>query len=260
MFTTSSEPKMNKRVQIPLDFRLLTLVLFIALIVCIFLWKPWSSSGSSTVRKITMSGSSTIKATPDEYEISPYFEFTGDRVKTAADATTTASGVSAKLKELGIKDTEIKSSTSDYNSYTYEPAATPVGDSNLRLSYTITVASKDLAQKAQDYFLNTTAKGQISPYATFSEAKQKQLEEQARTNAIDDAKAKAQKSAEQVGARLGKVITISDNVSSGGGCSGNICMGANLSMADAKAPAASIPVQAGQNEFTDSVQVEYELH
>lgn len=257
MFKASDQPTTNKT-HLIIDWRLVSLLLVAALAVCMFLWKPWVTK-SSTARKITVSGEATIKATPDQYQLGPYFEFTGDHKKAVTDAATMATQVSAKLKEIGVKDTEIKSSTSSYDKYMPMPE-TGATEENLQLSYTITLTNKDTAQKVQDYFLNTAAKGQISPYPTFSESKQKQLEAEAREKAIDDAKSKASKSAGQIDAKLGKVVTISDGSSSGGCGSYGLCAGANLSVADSsEGSKSSIPVQSGQNEFSSSVQVEYEL-
>lgn len=237
---------------VKVDFRIVSIVLFLALAVSVFVWKPWTSS--EPTRKITISGSATIKATPDEYQLMPYFEFTGERAKASTDAATMASGVTANLKELGVKDEQISSNTNSYNKYTI--TGSDSGEDTLTLSYTISVTDKAIAQKVQDYFLNTAAKGQLSPQASFSEETQKKLEAEARQKAIDDAKSKASKSAGQVDAKLGKVLAITDD-SSGGMMPYAISSGAAEAV-DIKS-SVSIPVQSGQNEFTSTVKVEFQL-
>ena len=254
MYATKDEQPNRSHQSISVDYRIIALVLFVALIVSIVLWKPWASKAQT--RKITITGTATIKGTPDEYQLSPYFEYTGDHAANARDAAATASQVTAKLKELGVKDAEIASSTSSYDKYNPNGAAD--GQETYQLNYTIKLSNKDLAQKVQDYFLGTAAKGQLSPYATFSQNKQKELEAQARQNAIDDAKAKAEKTASQVGAKVGKVVTISDE--SSGGIIRPYAMSAEAGAAlDASGTTTSMPIQSGQNDFTTSVQVEYEL-
>ena len=258
MFQEKVSNQSGKKLTVSLSFSFICVLLLIVIAVMLFLWKPWSSI-SSTTRKITVTGDATIKAEPDEYQLSPYFEFDNtDRTKNTNDASTMSQQVSTKLKELGVKDTDVKSSTNSYDRFIGYAPTNQSNTSSLQLAYTITLASKATAQKVQDYFLTLNPKGQISPQATFSEAKRKDLEAQARSKAIEDAKAKGQKTAAEVGAKLGKVITVTDEGSSSGGCGlEGLCAGAMLKATDA---AVSIPVQSGQNDFTASVQVEYVLH
>jgi len=260
MFNTNNNQPGYSRHTLSIDYRVISLVLFLVLAVCVFLWKPWAPTAATT-RKITVSGTATVKGIPDEYQMNPYYEFTGLHAKNVTDATAMSDQVTAKLKELGVKDSEISSNTNAYDKYA--PNGAETNDETLQLSYTIKLSSKDKAQKVQDYFLTTTAKGQFSPYATFSQNKQKELDGQARSNAIVDAKARAQKTASEVDAKIGKVVTVSDGSSSGGGCGPyGLCAGANLStsaVAVDSVKESSIPIQSGQNEFTTTVQVEYEL-
>lgn len=190
----------------------------------------------------------------------PYFKFSStDIKKNTTDLTATAKQTTDKLKELGVKDEQIKSNTSSYDSY-YQPL--PAGtnaDTTTTLSYTITLNSKDVSQKVQDYFLTTSAQGQLSPVASFSEGKRKELESKAKTAAIDDAKSKATANATQIGAKLGKVITISDSASV-------MPMEYMANVDSVKSSGASqgvatssVPVQSGQNDFSSSVSVEYEI-
>ncbi len=247
----------SSKLRLSIDYRIISLVLLIALAICVFMWKPWVSPAPSD-RKITVNGQATIKAVPDQYLLSPYFEFdSADRTKATADATTKAKQISEKLKEIGVKDTEIKSNTNSYDKYM--PVIAEGGTNpSVQLSYTITLSSKDTAQKVQDYFLGLNAKGQISPQATFSESKQKTLEASARDNAIADAKSKASKTAEQLGSKIGKVITISDDSTGVNPCGRKGLCPVSMMSADESAKS-SIPIQAGENEFTASVQVVYEL-
>ncbi len=239
---------------VTISLKLVATILIATNMATIILWKPWNNSTSAT-RKISVSGQATIKAVPDEYVLSPYFEFTNaDRTKATAELTSLSTTTTAKLKELGVKDEQIKSNTNGYDKYSY---GMPVDNTTntLQLQYTITVNDKDLAQKVQDYLLTLKPKGQISPLAQFSESKKKELEDQARSKAIDDAKSKAQKTASQLGAKVGKVVTISE----GSGMGGPIAYGVATMEAKADSSISSVPVQVGQNDFSYSVSVEYEL-
>ena len=90
---------------------------------------------------------------------------------------------------------------------------------------------------------------------TFSEKKRKELEEQVRTKAIDDAKAKAEKTASQLGSKVGKAINVSD----GAGYGMPIAYGSVGTMEARLDTSASVPVQEGQDKFRYSVSVENEL-
>lgn len=245
----------NTKLNVNISYKTVSAVFFVAIVAMLFIWKPWNNT-SAAVRKIMVSGEATIKAIPDEYMLSPYFEFTdADRAKATEALSSQSTAISAKLKEIGVKDEQIKSNTSGYDRFYGYILPTDSSANTLQLSYTITVNDKDTAQKVQDYMLTLKPKGQISPQAQFSESKKKELQDQARTKAIDDAKSNAQKTASQLGAKVGKVITISD--ASGGGWP--IAYGMSVAEAKADASASSVPVQVGQNDFSFMVSVEYEL-
>jgi len=243
-----TKPKLTIRV----SWAFICTILLIAQAVTIYLWKPWNNI--TETRKISVVGEATIKSAPDEYKLYPYFEFANaDRTKANEDLIKQSTATAAKLKELGVKDEQIKSSTSGYDRYT---TTVPVDNSanTLTLQYTITVSDKDIAQKVQDYMLSQKAKGQISPQASFSTAKQKELESQGREKAVADAKAKADTTARLLNAKVGKAITVSDGSSYGG----PIAYG--VSDMSVKSSSASGPaVQPGQNDFSYTVSVEYEL-
>ncbi len=75
---------------------------------------------------------------------------------------------------------------------------------------TITVQSKDTAQKVSDYLLSTAPLGSVSPQPGFSDAKRKELQSRARDEAIKDARSKAEQNARNTGTRLDKVKEVSD--------------------------------------------------
>ena len=241
---------MSSKLTIRMSWSFVCALLLIANAVTIYLWKPWNSV--SEQRKITITGEALLKATPDEYVLTPYFEYTdADKTKAMKQLTEQAAAVTAKLKELGVKDEQIKSTTSSYDTYNYPSTTTT---DKTQLYYTITLSSKDIAQKVQDYLITLNPKGQISPQASFSESKRKELDAQAREKAIDDAKAKATKMAEQLKVRIGKVITVNDGISDG-----PIAYGVALDAKTSSAEASSMPIQTGQDEYRYSVSIEYEV-
>jgi hypothetical protein len=250
-----SEKNNTQAVTIKLSWRSVAAILLATNIISVILWQPWNTN-PATARKITVSGEAAIDAVPDEYVLSPYFEFTNaDRAVATEALSKQSSAISARLKELGVKDEQVKSSTNGYDKYSY--TGTPETSNTLQLQYTITLDNKDIAQKVQDYMLTLKPQGQISPVVTFSENKRKELEEQVRTKALDDARAKAEKTAAQLGSKVGKAINISDGA--GYGMPMPVAYGSVGTMEARLDTSASVPVQEGQDKFRYSVSVEYEL-
>jgi uncharacterized protein YggE len=169
--------------------------------------------------------------------------------------------LTAKLKALGVKDSQIKSNIDSYSReimvYPEKPgSSTP----SYTLQLTITASSRQEAQKIQDYLATTSPTGVITPYASFSDTKRKQLEAQARDEATKDARAKADQSAKNLGFKVGNVKTVADGSGFGGSsCVGGLCYGVAEGRDTTSAASPSIAVQPGQNELKYSVSVEYYL-
>jgi hypothetical protein len=204
-----------------------------------------------------MSGEAVIKAEPKEYVITPYFEYTNaDKAQATQAMTKESETITAKLKELGVSNENVKSDSSAYDRYDATGTETT---NTLRLQYTITLDNKELAQKVQDYLVTLSPQGQISPVAQFSESQRKDLEAQAREKAIEDARAKAEKTATQLQAKVGKVIAVSDGAGYGSMPMPYAAGSIEARSSDVTVSSTSLPIQAGQNEFRYSVTVEYEL-
>lgn len=159
-------------------FKWLQFVMTLAVLGLLLWSQPWkgaSNSGNAT-RKITVSGEATLKAEPDEYLFSPYFEAKGtDQTALKKQLNDKANAAVAKLKELGVEDTKIKVDSSSYDYWYFEPGQ----EGNLTVSLQVTVNDKTKAQEIQDYVTTLDLKGQLTPQATFSKDKQKEVESQA---------------------------------------------------------------------------------
>lgn len=230
-------------------------ITLLVVILGLLLWsKPWTDSNSSELRKITVTGNSSIDAEPDEYSFSPYFEKTGnDQEALKSELTNLVNNTVTELKKLGVDEKDIKLDVSSYDYWFVADGE----DGSLNASIQIKVRDKDLTQKIQDYLLSTEAKGQLTPQASFSDTKQKELDAMAVDQAIDDAKDQASRQAEKLGGRIGKVLEFNQSQDS-----------VFPIMYDAKAIAGdsavsesneSLPVLSGQNEYNQSVIITYEL-
>jgi uncharacterized protein YggE len=238
--------------------KLMKIIEFVLLvsILGLLLWsQPWNQDSSKEVRKVTVSGEATIEAAPDEYVFNPYFEAEGleqDAVK--AELTAKANDAVSKLKELGVAEEDLKLDVSSYDQWYAREDGTGVVMAYLQIS----VKDKDLAQKIQDYLTSsdTKVKGSLTPQATFSDEKQKELEVQATDKAIEAAKKKAEQQATLVGAKLGKVIEVQSSDVSGGL---PIPYGNDALSSREVTASSSIALLPGQNEYTKTISVTYEL-
>ena len=202
--------KDKNKMALSFDLRLVVIFLVFVIVAMLLAWRPWSAPGpDAKSRTVTVTGEATINAVPDEYVFSPSYEFKNASKEAAlAEVSKKSDEVTQKLKNLGVEDSKIKSDSDGYNySYYYD-------DSRDRNTYTlrltVTVNDKDLTQKVQDYLVTTSPAGAISPQASFSKKLQKKLENQARDEAAKDARAKAERTAKNIGFTVGKVKSISD--------------------------------------------------
>lgn len=227
-----------------------TLLLLGILASVLLQWQPWDPAVSANTRKITVTGTALTEATPDQYQFSPIW--TRD---TTAEITALNDQIMTKLKELGVKDTQIKNNASRYGSPEVFYSAPADGKQKTTLSITITVKDKDLAQKIQNYLLTTDPSGSITPYPSFSSPKQKELQVKLRAEATKDAKQKAEQTAEGLGAKVGRVIEISEGASEG-------FYPMPIAVSDTSAVSSSkdsISIQPGSDEYSYSVTAIFTL-
>ena len=227
-------------------------------------------AGVQPANTITVSGSGEVFAVPDIAE----FTFSVVSLKptvTAAqeDATTKMNAVSAYLKEAGVNEKDIR--TTGYNiypQYDYESITCPVGSycpggrqvlRGYEVRQTTTVKVRDTA-KAGDLLAGVGTKGATEVSSlnfTFDDIDV--VQDEARNEAISDAKEKADVLARQLG--VGLVRVVSFNESTGGYpvpyYSRDMVYGmggAETAVAE-KAP----DISTGENKVTSNVTVTYEI-
>ncbi len=243
----------RRKLNISLDYRLISIVLLAVIAAMLFAWRPWNASKTSD-RTIDVTGTATVSARPDEFIFYPAYEFKNvDKDAALEQMTAKGNEVVAGLKNLGVEDKDIKTNS---DAWAYPTAVRGEGGSNettYTLRLTVTVRNDELAQKVQDYLVSTTPTGTISPQATFSEAKRKEIETQAREDAIKDARRKAEQSAKDLGFKLADVKTVND--ASGFGTY-PIFNGLIAETRDNIA-STSLSIRPGENKLTYSVTVTY---
>jgi len=248
-------PPNKTKVSLSFDLRMVVGILLVIIVAMVVMWKPWNATHPND-RTVSVTGETTVKAEPDEYLFYPTYRFTGAVKDTTLDQLSKKNeAIVAELKKLGVPDSKIKTDSSGYGDY-YSISRDPGSEATtytLRLS--VTVGTKDLAQKVQDYLITTSPTGSVSPQATFSDAKRKELENKARDEATKDARAKADQSAKNIGFKVGKVQKVSDG-SGFGGVSPAYDGAGDLSLTEDSSKR-QLSIQPGENDLRYSVTVVY---
>lgn len=245
-----------------LTFSINPLVIIIVLILIIVgmiaVWQPWQ--GNKTERTIAITGQGEVRAIPDEFTFSPYFERTGaDAAKLKDELATYGNTFLEEVVKLGVNKDDVTLNSNNYASSgattpSYPGKPTAPAQETVTLQVIVKTADKEIAQKVQNYLATTDAKGTLTSQPSFSKQKQKQLEADARKKATDDARQKAKKTAADLGATVGKVVKVSDKTQ------GGIIPLMSGATRDIAAPeAASLPVTPGKQDVTLSLEVTFEL-
>lgn len=252
----------SQHINIKFDLRIVCIILLLIIAGMLAAWRPWQQTTTAATRKVTITGEATVKSTPDEFVFNPSFDRTGtDLTSMKNDLNSFGTKLQADLLKLGVAKSDITLDSSSYDSYGLDYSSNT--SQTITLQATITVPNQTLAQKVQDYLAGTDAKGQLTAQPQFSTAKQKSLQNTARLQAVADARSKAEQTAANAGAKLGKVIEINDQTNGiSGGCGGGrgyMCPLSVTAGTNADTSTASLPVTAGTNEVTSSVQVVFAL-
>jgi len=250
---------MKQSLTLKINAWIICAVLLVTNLITLGFWQPWINRSVSS-RTIAITGSTTIEAEADQFIFSPYYQKEGtDKESINAELSTLAGTITAKLKELGVADSAIKTDVNsyEYNVYYY---GGDLDDTTSTLYLTVTIKDKALAQAVQDYIVTTSPVGSVTPQISFSTAKQKTLETQAREEALANAKSKAEASANQLGAKIGRVITVTDNNYVGISPMPWLTSAETGASDSVKSSSSSYTIQPGLNEYSFSIQVTYELN
>lgn len=254
---SSQQPLNKNKLRLSIDLRILSLLLLIALLASIAMWRPWENTGNADDRTVRVTGTTTLKAAPDEFNFYPMYQFENANKDEALAALTEKSNeVVAGLKDLGVSDDDIKTNSNGFENTTFPSDRSGLVVYNLQL--TVTVDDQKQVQKIQDYLVSTDPTGSVSPAASFSETKRKELESKGRSQAIADARKKADQTAEELGFKVNKVKSVDDtNQNLGVFPIDSRAMTTMEMSVDGSSSAPSLGVQSGKNELSYSVTVVY---
>jgi uncharacterized protein len=168
---------------------------------------------STTEHTISVTGTGDTILTPDTADLRLGVTATASTVKAArASAAKSMTAVIASLKQLGIADRDIKTTTLSLQpTYDYATGTTPPRITGFQFSNAVAVTIRNLDQLG-DAIDNGLAAGATSLDAVnFRVADQTAAEQQARQAAMSDAKAKADALAAAAGVSIIGVSSISES-------------------------------------------------
>lgn len=209
-------------------------------------------NGVAGMRQVTVVGSGESRVAPDMATVQIGVETTAPSTQEAlAQNTAQAQAIIDQLTQLGVAERDVQ--TSGLNIYaTYSDDGRTV--SGYTVSNTVSVVIRELAQ-AGALLDQVVQAGANRVYGiSFGISNPDAAEAQARDAAMADARARAEQLAQASGAQIGAVLVISENIGS--------APVLPLPMLDARAEMAAgapVPVQAGEQLLSASVQVTFEL-
>jgi len=220
------------------------------------------TSPSPAVNTIMVSGTGKISASPDIATVSFTVSQNGDTASQAQDAATKKSNVALQVvKNLEVAEKDIK--TTSYNlspRYSYTPCYSsycPQTESRIvgfTVSQTVEVKIRDLDMVGKILAALGDA-GVSNLYGpNFTIDNEEAIQAKARKVAIQDARAKANVLAKDLGVRIIRVVNFNENGR------GPIFYGKTMdarSLESAGSPTPEIP--AGENEIVVDVSVTYEI-
>ena len=244
---------MTRRIGMAVGIAAALLVLAIlAGLVGLLYARPATAQGNPGVpgmRQVTVVGHGEVKGRPDTATVQIGVETEAASAKEAlAQNSAQAEQLQKKLKDLGVAEQDIQ--TSNFSvSPTYGPDGRQITGYHVGNSVTVIIRKLDTAGALLDQVVQA---GANSIYGvSFSVDNPQKLLEQARQQAMADAKARATQLASAGGAAIGELLVINENVNA----PPPMPMAARM---DAAA-SANVPVQPGEQSFSVDVQATYEL-
>ena len=214
-----------------------------------------AADSAEAVRTITVTGEGRAAAAPDMASINIGVRTEAPNAAAAlrqnsADMTATIK----KLKELGVADKDIQTSGLSINPrYDYEKNRSNPEVIGFTASNNVTVRLRDLS-KAGSVIDQAVQSGANSLNGiSFSFSDPEPLYEEARRDAVADAKGKAELLTDAAGVRLGKLLTIQEGYAQ---APQPKMYSARMEMADA---AANVPMEAGESEVNVTVSLIYAI-
>jgi uncharacterized protein YggE len=209
-----------------------------------------TSVGVPGMRQVTVAGHGEVKGRPDTATVQIGVETEAPTAKDAlAQNTAQAQALQKKLADLGVAAKDIQ--TSNFGiSPAYGSDGRQVTGYHVTNSVMVTIRDLDQAGALLDEVVQA---GANSIYGiNFSISDQQKLLEQARAQAVADAKARAAQLAAAGGAAVGDMLVLSENA--------NVPVPLPMAARAAEAaPSSAVPVQPGEQSISVDIQVTFGL-
>ncbi len=204
---------------------------------------------------ITVSGEGKVSGAPDVAVLTLGVSALAPSVKDARDQAATAmKGVTDSIKGNGVDEKDIQSSQfSIYPEYDYRNDTQELR--GYRVTNIVTVKIRDIDNTSKIIDDATAAGGDLTQVQgiNFTIDDPDELRDQAREEAVKDAKAKAERLADLAGVKLGNPISIHEYTSSPPVAYRDVGMGGDMEAAP------STPIEPGELEVILSVDVVYAI-
>ncbi len=239
-------------------------LMLVSVFIAILIVKGLRTADASTQNTITVDGDSEVFAAPDIATVSFGASATNKDLKVAqAEVEKNSSAAIEAVKALGVDAKDIQ--TTYYNAYPqydYKCGQFGCGSSNgnlvgYQVSQTTTVKIRDLSKVSTIIGAVGAAKVSDIQGPNFDIENKDDLQTEARKEAIKEAKEKAKVLADQLGVRLGKIVSFSE-----GGYGGPIMYATKLESAardSAQNGAAAPTIETGQNRIYSNVTIIYRV-
>lgn len=211
-------PSLFERLKVPVLTVLISLILFF---VTVKLFGPIPFTVTSIVTNkadlFSVTGTGEASGVPDSAQFTVGVTKTGPTVEgTQNQVNQAANKITSELKKMGIADKDIK--TTDYNvSPNIDYTSGKQNTTGYSVSVNMQITLKDAAKANQALDTATENGANVVNGVSFilNDEEKIKLEDQARAIAIKNAKEQATKIANQSGIRLGRLINVSVNPSTG---------------------------------------------
>lgn len=172
-----------------------------------------NSVTTSKTDLFTVDGTGKATGVPDTAQFSVGVNKTANTVQDAQNQVNTAvNKISDELKKLGVADKDIQTSNYSVNpNIDYSSGNQTTTGYTVNATMNVKVKDTNLANKALDAATANGANVVNGVSFGLNDDEQAKLEEQARGEAIKNAKAKAESIAKQAGIRLGRIINVTVN-------------------------------------------------
>jgi uncharacterized protein len=209
--------------------------------------------GQTSPRTLTMSGQGEVRAAPDSATLSAGVISQAP----SAAASLAANGVRmqsvfAALKKLGVADNDMQTSDFSVSPQMSDAANVPPHVTGYQVNNEVRVRLDDVSKLGAALDALVTAGANLMNSVDFTIKDSAPLLAEARSQAVADARTKAETYAKAAGVSLGQILSISENENSG-----PRPVYAPMPMIRA---AKAVPVAAGEESVTAQVSIVWEIH